>query len=387
MFNRLNKLSGIGNALFDSLSFGGVPYVPPNYPPYGTLLNTLYGIDYTVNGPQATIGDVNYYANFADRYSYADGEGGEFDEYQNIVEKDQGTTFLSTPQNNYVYICPDTVCNNYAYQEGTYDYYWVGDGLNYSEQFNGTSLTYGDEIARDTILSPDVSGSSIEVPPSSGSYWPNYCYIQGYYYDGDISYYTSAIPESIGQFWPYETPVGSEESGMLFIEELLTYWPNGKSYPYLWDGYGGYYTGNATGSYVPYGTVITAVTDSSQYEFEIVELGQIVGNGKYDLISYLHDGTGGYYITSQTGLGSYHSVNVVYNEENSSPFTEGGVQVLLPDGNLYWNMREVTRYSANGTGGYTVSYNILSYYHWYGYITEFENVIYYWDGNGGYVSQ
>lgn len=389
MFNRLNKLSGIGNAFFDSLSLGGV--TPPLYPPYGTVLSSLDDIDYAETGPQATIEGVDYYGNFGDLFTYADGEGGSFNQWNNIEPYPQGTIFCSVPVSNSVYICPDSVCGDWAYQSGTYDYFWLGDGVNYGSAFMGTSFVYGDEITRDTIFTPDTSSSYIEIPPSSNSYWASMCYIQGYYYDGAQGYYTSAIPESIGQFFPAETPVGVEEPDMLFIPELENggsspYWPNGRYLPYLWDGLGGYYIGNVTGSYALSGTTITSVSDSSPYQVYISEIDQYYSNGKYDLTSYLHNGTGGYYTTSNTGLGSYMPSGYVYNWIEYSPIIDGGTQVLLPDGNLYWNMRQVDLYLANGSGGYTAYFGVFIYYSLYQYIMEFEGITYYWDGNGGYIS-
>ena len=387
MFNRLKKLSGIGNAFFDSLSSSGVT---PDYPPYGTELTRSSGVDYT-DGFNVEIEGVIYYANTADFLTLADGFGGSYNIWENVTARPADTLIAPRGVDINITICPDGNCGPYQVEYGTEYAYWVGNGTDLYTTFDGFTLAYGDEITRDVnYYTENTSGGQVQFP--DGNFVYNTTFQYAYFYDGSGGYYSDIIPESFGLFYPNEYPTGMQAYESFYISELegtayQTTWPTGRYADLFWDGSGGYGSTSYNGDYYAYGTEILSISSSINIfipEWDNGNGGEF-SNGKYDSYVYRNDGNGGYFISDYYNLGNYYPNGGWIGSSNIYPIVDGGSPVEVPVGssNIFWNQRLVDRFVWNGAGGYTYT-TVFEFYPFGEFIVMHNDINYYWDGFGGY---
>lgn len=306
-----------GSALFTPTGAG------PSFPPYGTLINTLYYYELPVaqGGNVVTYYTVNYPNNTVTVDELADGLGGVFIDWLNkrdLAYKVYGTIFTSFyGRTTYVNIAG----NDYASGSISGDAAHDGSGgyteLNqtYSYTPNGTYITY---------VASTHNGGSLEVPTGSGNYYNNGTYDgYDYYHDGAGGYYNqdagSFMPFSYGYVYTSTNNQTEIPSGSMF------YYDNGTTSDNVADGFGGY-TGATGGSYYSYGTFVR---------------------------------------------------NSIYYDTGSS------VEVPSGSGNYFYPQWYGDKWYWDGSGGYYS--NTSSYYYDYGtYITNDGTYNYYWDGVGGF---
>lgn len=333
MFNRLRKLNSIGNAIFDSFSIAGE--LEPVFPPYGTLIATLYGQEVPIaSGGNYISYNIDQYPNQRGTVdSLADGAGGSFLDWYNrrdvvykldevfttytsysepiiingtnygsgcvyegnvlhdgsgwyyesgtggncstygsyITNTGPGSLYISTPVGDYTYRSWDDI-----------NYYHDGYGGAFGETYNLQEAMHGDYIGNDGY-SGDLT---LEVPDMSGNYFVYATYDStSYYFDiYNTSYYTNYVNLNYYSYGTYITSDGN--------------------YNYYWDGYGGFYTESTGGgsSYPSYG----------EYAYS---------DGDY---TYYHDGMGGTYSSYTGGGSSYPSYGeYAYNQDGYDYYHDG----------------------------------------------------------------
>jgi hypothetical protein len=215
-----------------------------------------------------------------------------------------------------------------------------------------------------------------------------------YYYDGAGGYYEEGGP--IEEYRPAGTQVGLGGDNPAIRNQTFsilnegaedngdpvnyTSIGTGKYYKYLWDGSGGYYLGTTLfGTFFAYG--VQFENYSTQLTTNVSELNIPDGfeffNGKYDNLSFKHNGTGGYFTTNAVS-GTYFTNGTLLQTIVTDPLVTSdpvGFNFNLEDpeevSNYYDSKREETRYSWDGGGGYT--YTTDMYYFPNG--TVFETIV------------
>jgi len=138
---------------------------------------------------------------------------------------------------------------------------------------------------------------------------------------------------------------------------------------YYHNGSGGYYE-SSDNSYSSYGTYITSQTGITSY---INIAGTDYLNGSYDTV-YYSDGVGSYYSNNENGsYTSYGTLIVGFNNQTEVPSSSGN----------YFDNGTTNDYYHDGSGSsYTSTGG--SYYSYGEYIANIDGYNFYWDGNGGY---
>ena len=260
---------GFGSGAF---VFGEVLGVAPSFPPYGTFIETLYGIEVPISagGGYVTYNSTEYPNQRAEVDSLADGAGGSFLDWANRRDTylKNGETFLTETTYS-----PEIVIDGTSYGYGcTYvnDLVHDGDGGYSSVSVSGGCSNYG------TYITSGGSGENqISTPVGMWTYqaWDSI----NYYHDGLGGFYgepnytfnasvddyigtdntpgnsSTEVPSWSGNYFSYETWDGVnyyyDGSGGYYSTYIYTYVAisgdfitNDGSYDYYWDGTGGYYT-------------------------------------------------------------------------------------------------------------------------------------------------
>lgn len=299
-----------GSALFR-------PFSVATPPPYGTLINTLYGYEYPIaqGGSYLTWNTANYPTQTVTVDELADGAWGTFLDWsgkRDAAFKTYGTVF--------------------AYDSGTY--YVTVDGVNYS------SGSYSQDVAHDgsgsytfinnvtnwvssgtfiTFVASGHSAGNLEVPSGSGTYYHN-TYWDGYnyYHDGSGGTYAqdggSSFPLAYGNVYvsypnQAEVPVGSG-----------SWFNNGTYTDYIADGFYGYTT-TSSGSYISYGTFIKNTIYYDTGSTEVPSGSGNYFNSQWFGDKWYWDGMGGYYANTNTYYYDYGTF--IYNDGTYSYYWDG----------------------------------------------------------------
>lgn len=226
------------------------------FPAYGTEISRAYNTPYSAGSIMVTVNGVNYYSQFADFVTYADGAGGTFTAWENI--NTYGYNGVPFATYNYTSPYPQTSYYDFGgYIGGQYTQYYTQDFY-----FHDGSGSY-------TVEHPNLN-----------------------YY----SYGTFIAQSSTAETMMYNGTSGPVPTGR---NELVDY---------KWDGSGGYFTAFAgySGSYYPYGTVV-------EYGFTNMNNTQYINGSYYDDGTYtntdawIHNGSGSIIQGSVSGLGSYYA--------------------------------------------------------------------------------
>lgn len=364
MFNRLKKLSSVGNSLFSE--------APPtgNFPPYGTF---LYSVDssHTENDAIGT----SFFMPFTKNY-YANGTGGEYwSEVWGLQYYPAGwvsSVTSNTTQDSYFYTTSD-----YTSVSGTVD------------------------ITSETVYNTE-DGTGINTPISQGvnylvsPYQIVHANFDGYAYrwfverDGNNSGWNF---NDYTMYSPYGTGLGqTTDDALIWINEINNYVVAGTNYyDVLADGYGGSFS-SLTHTYWAYGETVLASWDYSDGQsYDGTWTNQYYINGQWSETRAVMDGAAGSY-----GNGTYSVVG--FSGGSCCPQGTNIVNLSSTANYVYWDIYQFEDGTGNeenlqwdGMCGFQSSgmqsYGV--YYPQNTYIGQFYNngdyVTYdlYWDGYGG----
>lgn len=254
-------LHRIGTTISSGVShsgFGSIVSYPSGsgFPAYGTEISRAYNTPYSAGTVMVVVNGVNYYSQFADFVTYADGAGGTFTAWENI----NYYGYTGTPFATLTYTSPYPQTSYYdfgGYVGGQYTQYYTQDFYLYD---------------------------------GSGSYTVEHPYLNYYSYGTFIA--QSSTPETMY----YNGTSGPVPTGR---NELVDY---------KWDGSGGYFTAFAgySGSYYPNGTVVEY--GSSNMDNTNYINGNSYPNGTYtNTDAWIHNGSGSIVQGSVYNLGSYYA--------------------------------------------------------------------------------
>lgn len=272
------KFHRIGLAISSGVShngFGAIVSFPTggSYPAYGTEISRAYNTPYSAGSVMVVVNGVNYYSQFADFVTYADGAGGTFTAWENI--NTYGYTGVPFATYNYTSPYPQTSYYDFGgYIGGQYTQYYTQDFY-----FHDGSGSY-------TVEHPNLN-----------------------YY----SYGTFIAQSSTAETMMYNGTSGPVPTGR---NELVDY---------KWDGSGGYFTAFAgySGSYYPNGTIIEYGSTTNYDTTTVGGLGS-VNNGMYNIPNtWVYDGMGGSSSTTIYG-GSYYSYGTFIGNDGSSDYYWNG---------------------------------------------------------------
>lgn len=310
MFNRLKKLKGIGNSLFDSLSFGSVPV--NQCPPLGTNVSITVQNIYDNWGFTAYDGtDVSgsVLSRTATYYNVADGNcntNAVFQFHTSVI-----------PQGSIV------------------SYYNDGNTTRWSVSWDGTSSynfsdwtmypsygTYIQQVAEDALVYISETDSMVKAGDALNSR----------YADGYGGYYT--VTDSVIWYQNGTTiAVINTTNSQSYDNQNETYYDNGyyTNYVAKSNGTGWYYTDSEIGgSYFDYGVVVRTYTDVPNYSTWSNNSSYSFFNGTSQRVDRIWDGNGGFAYSSEYTAGSYYAYGTeigqgYYDSNGSGPYT------------LYWS--------------------------------------------------
>lgn len=265
-----------GSSVFAPVSGGG------GFPAYGTVLSTEYTVTYQIGQEQ----------------------------YSSIL-----ATFVKTQD-----------CDVDVLADGM-----GGSFYNWSSATNIQYKPYGEVAATDATL---WESGAVEVP--SGSYNFINC---GYYEDGKNEIHDGNgqfVFVGVGSFTYYtagsSTGASNAVANTTEVPAGGTPYDNGtgNSYPYLWDGTGGYYdgtTGTPYGSYYSNGTEVDSSLryNNANLQSEVPDpSGHFEDNGKYEIYTYYWDGSGGVSSGYFDIGGSFHNWgDYIYNDGTYDYYWDG----------------------------------------------------------------
>lgn len=362
MFNRFKKLSGIGNAVFEGLSFGGIP--PVSCPAAGLLLRDID----TSRNEQDFIG-VSFFIPYT-THVYANGTCGETTTEEwglqylpagwvtnvrtaNISESWDFTTYDNTNATG------STVTKYETYYD-TED----GTGINYAAS-QGFTYTINDTIVQ-TYYDGHTYRWNVWWSDSSKSF-----YLQDYTM---YPTYGTYISETYDPIYIYisesdSTAVAGTSTNNNFA-----------------DGYGGIYKVSIWVNWIENGTIIQTISSSNSQSYD-GDNGQYYDNGYYTSTVAKSNGYGGYYTDSIIG-GSYYENGTFVRVYSQSAYTSTWYGYTFDNG-TYERIDRVW----DGSGNFINSnpYTTGSYYPEYtfigsGYYDNNSNGPYdlSWNGSGGF---
>ncbi len=237
------------------------PSVPPSFPEYGELIETLSAQTRPISegGSYLTINAANYPNQLADVNRLADGVGGSFLDWANAynIHYFGVDTTITTASGSH-----SVTINGSNYSVGSYTTTYFHDGMgSYYGSTDNSYSSYGTYLTGQTGVT-----SYINI---DGTDYINGSYDVNYYSDGSGSYYSNNENYS---YTSYGTFIVSFNNATEVPAGSGLFYSNGTSTDWYHNGSGGSY--NALGgSYIGYGNFIT-------------------NDGSYD---YYWDGNGGYY--------------------------------------------------------------------------------------------
>jgi hypothetical protein len=264
------RADGTGGTYTDFSTTGTVSYKPPGIFATNTSSPTVLYIN--INGS-------DYYGgNSYPAYSH-DGSGG-YNSVTSTIWLPYGTEVHSVSNQTEVPISSGT-------------YYINGTSTSYRSDGNGSwySTTTGNYYSNGVLITQTITGETgTYVDINSTYYYPNYTGDR-YTWNGEGGYtYFAEWPK------PYGTFITSEPSQTAVPETGSTYYNNGKTTNYVWEGDGTNYTNTYTGSFYSNGTLIfeNATSDSSFY----LSASSTYYVGTYHGDKYTWNGSGGYNYSS-----------------------------------------------------------------------------------------
>ena len=261
---------GFGTGSFQISEIAGVI----SFPPAGTILQTLTLQTYPLSEGGAQVINLGnaYSSQTCSVYRKADGSGGDYLDWANVFDVAYFTngTLIFTNTNQAVSIEVPVSSGNY-YTGGTKDVQFTHDGAG-SYYENDVNVVYFSN-GTDTNIALVGTPQTTEVPSASYNYFNN-GRINGYTWDGNGGY---NYPVTKGAYYGNGTDTGLTGLNVPNQEEVPSgsnsFYNDGTSVGYTWDGNGAYNYPVTKGSYYSNGTYI-------------------YNDGTYD---YYWDGNGGYY--------------------------------------------------------------------------------------------
>lgn len=264
---------GFGTGSFQISEIAGVI----SFPPAGSYNSTLYGVEYPVAQGGTSFANPVTAATVPNQICDVDvendGAGGTYTDWTtatNIQFKAFGNLFYTDPTPQSLDIEVPSGSGNY-YQGGTYynEFFHDGTGGWSSQAINPSYYSNGTDTNIALVGTPQTT----EVPGASYNYFNN-GRINGYTWDGNGGY---NYPVTKGAYYGNGTDTGLTGLNVPNQEEVPSgsnsFYNDGTSVGYTWDGNGSYNYPVTKGSYYSNGTYI-------------------YNDGTY---SYYWDGNGGYY--------------------------------------------------------------------------------------------
>jgi hypothetical protein len=264
------RADGTGGTYTDFSTTGTVSYKPPGIFATDTSSPTVLYIN--ISG-----GDY-YGGNSYPAYSH-DGSGG-YNSVTSTIWLPYGTEVHSVSNQSEVPITSGTLYIN-------------GTSTSYRSDGNGSwySTTTGSYYSNGVLITQTITGEAGTYVDINGTYYyPNYTGNR-YTWNGEGGYtYLAEWPK------PYGTFITSEPSQTAVPDTSSTYYNNGKTTNYVWEGDGTNYTNTYTGSFYSNGTLIfeNATSDSSFY----LSAASTYYVGTYYGDKYTWNGSGGYNYSS-----------------------------------------------------------------------------------------
>lgn len=231
------------------------------FPAYGTVLSTLYGVDYEI-GVYFVLNGVTYYSYSCDVNSVADGVGGSFYDWTNATYVTAKTSVFYTDftgGSSYVTVLGNQyTCSTWDYV----DYFHDGAG-SYNVYYHYTyAAQMGDFIYNDGT----PSGNSVQLPDSNFYNYQSWSSTD-YFHDGSCGFYTSLVNETFVQNGDYIYNDGTSGTATTTLPDAISYaYQTWDSISYYWqDSAGNWYFVYQNYWYADYGDYITDIDGASYY--------------------------------------------------------------------------------------------------------------------------
>lgn len=294
MFNRLKKLKGIGNSVFESLSFGGV--TPTECPPINTLLRV---VDTSRNEYDAR--NAAFFIPYT-TYVYADGDCGE------MSREDWGLQYR--PAGWVTEIRQVNIAQ-------TWDY-----------QMHDQSVAAGSIVTKYETIFDTEDGTGINYAASQGfTYTLNTSIVQQYFDNftmrwavwwSDVS--KSFYVEDYTMYPTYGTYIQqTSDDYLIYISEADTFAKAGVAVnDNFADGYGGVYKVATYINWIPNNELILTINYSNNQSYDSSN-DTNYDNGYYSSYVAKSNGGGGYFTDSVIG-GSYFSYGTFVRVQSDTPY-------------------------------------------------------------------
>lgn len=240
--------------------------------------------------------------------AYSHDGSGSYNSVTNTIWYSYGTTLHS-------------VSNQTEVPVSSTNYYNNGTTLEYKSDNNGGyySITTGSYISAGTLITQNITGETGTYVDINGTYY--YPLYTGNRYtwgpsEGGYTYFAE---------WPkpYGTFITSEPSQSAVPDTGTTYYNNGKTTNYVWEGDGTNYTNTYTGSFYSAGTLVfenVTSTNTISMPSGSSPIGTYYGD------KYTWNGSGGYnyastwYVSNGTFIEEYNGDNY-YHDGNGSYYS------------------------------------------------------------------